>query len=86
MPTWSTRTRVDDQRKDHIDSEGPLQGNSPKQLQTQNLRNDDVENINNTNKGRDLLLTYKLRIVLRGTEMIPQKIRRQRGVTKWHMI
>ena len=30
-----------------------------KQLQTHNLPTDDVENINSTNKGRDLLFTNK---------------------------
>ena len=33
MPTRSTRTRMDDSRKDHIDPEGAPQGNRPKQLQ-----------------------------------------------------
>ena len=51
------------QRKDHIDLEGPNQRNRPKQLQTHNLPTDDVENINSTNKERDLLLAYKPRIV-----------------------
>ena len=37
MPTNSTRTWVDDQRKDHIDTKGPKQRNHPKQLQTHNL-------------------------------------------------
>ena len=32
MLTRSTRTRMDDQRKDHIDPIGPKQGNCPKQL------------------------------------------------------
>ena len=59
----STRTRMDDHRKSHIDSEGPNQRNHPKQLKTHNLPNDNVENINRTNKGRDLLLTNKLWIV-----------------------
>ena len=30
-------TRMDDQRKDHIDPEGPNQRNRPKRLQTHNL-------------------------------------------------
>ena len=62
MPTRSTRTRSDDQRKDHIDLAGTPQRNRPKQLQSHNLPTDDMENINSTNKGRDLLLAYKLRI------------------------
>ena len=37
MPTRSTRTRMDDQRKDHIDPEGPTQRNRPKQLRAHNL-------------------------------------------------
>ena len=63
MPTNSTRTRMDDQRKDHIDTKRPKQRNHPKQLQTYNLPTNDVENFNSTNKGRDLLLAYKLRFV-----------------------
>ena len=47
---------MDDLRKDHIDPKGAKQRNQPKQLQTHNLSTDDVENINRTNKGRDLLL------------------------------
>ena len=47
---------MDDQRKDHIYPKGPKQRNHPKQLQTHNVPTADVENINKTNKGRDLLL------------------------------
>ena len=50
MPTKSTRTRMDDQRKDYIDPKGPKQKNRPKQLQTRNLLTDNVENIYSTNK------------------------------------
>ena len=39
-------------------------------LQTHNVLTDDVENINSTNKGRDLLLTNKSWIVLLGTKRI----------------
>ena len=46
---------MDDQIKDHIDLEGPTQGNRPKQLQTHILPSDDVKNINSTNKRRELL-------------------------------
>ena len=60
----STGTRLDDQRKDHMDPKGLKQRNCSKQLQTDNLSTNDVENTNSTNKGKDLLLTNKLRIVL----------------------
>ena len=53
---------MNNQRKDHIDSKGPKLRNHPKQLQTDNLPTDYVENINCTNKGRDLLLTNKPQI------------------------
>ena len=72
---------MDDQKKDHIDPEGPSQENRPKQLQTYNLPTDDVENINSTNKGRDLLLANKPQIVPWGTERMPQRIQRHRRVT-----
>ena len=49
MPTKSTRTRIDDKRKDHIDTKGPKQRSRPKQLQTHNAPANDVENINSTN-------------------------------------
>ena len=54
---------MDDQRKDQIDTKGPKQRNRPKQLQTHNLPINDVENINSTNKGRDLLLANKPQFV-----------------------
>ena len=54
---------MDDQRKDHIDPEGPTHWNRPRQLQTHNLPTDDVEKINITKKGRDLLLANKTQIV-----------------------
>ena len=53
MPTMSTRTRMDDQRKDYIDPKGPKQRNRPKQLHTHNLPTDDVENINSSNKRKN---------------------------------
>ena len=37
MPTRSTHTRMNDQRKDHIDPKGPPQRNCPKQLQTHKI-------------------------------------------------
>ena len=36
MPPNSARTRMDDQRKDHIDTKEPKQRNLPKPLQTHN--------------------------------------------------
>ena len=72
---------MDGQRKDHIDSKGPMQRNRLKQLQTHNLSTDDVENINSTNKGRDLLLSKKPRIFPYGTERMLQKIQRDSKVT-----
>ena len=74
---------MDDQRKDHIDPKGPKQRNSPKQLQTHNLPIDHVENINSTNKGRDLQLANELQIVPWGAERMPQRIKRHSRVT-WH--
>ena len=53
-----------------------MQTNCSKQLQTFNLPTDDAENINSTNKGRDLILANKRRIVPRGTERMPQRIQR----------
>ena len=46
MPTKSTRTRMDDQRKDHIDPEVLPQRKHLKQLQTHNTTTHDEENIN----------------------------------------
>ena len=56
------------------------QSNRPKQLQTHNLPTDDEENINNTNKGRDLLLANKPRVVLRGTKRMLQRMQRHSRV------
>ena len=50
MPTRNTRTRIDDQRKDHIDPKGPKQKICSKQVQTQNLPTDGVEIINSPKK------------------------------------
>ena len=58
MPTRSTCTWIDDQRKDYIDPKIHKQRYRPKKLQTHNLPTDDVENINSTNKGK---LYYSLR-------------------------
>ena len=67
----STHTRMDDQRKDHIDPRNPTQRNRPKQLLSHNLLTDDVENINSTNEGRDLLFTNKPQLVPWRTERMP---------------
>ena len=81
MPTKTTLTRMDEQRKDHIDSKRPKQRNRPKQLQTHNLPTDDMENIYSTNKGRNLLLANKPRIVPWGTERMLQRIQKHSKVT-----
>ena len=66
---------------DHIYPEGPTQVNRPKQLLTHYLLTDDVENINSTNKGRDLQLDNKPRIVPWGAERMSQRIQRHIRVT-----
>ena len=55
MLTRSVITWLDE----HIDSKGPKQRSHSKQLQTHNLPTNDVENINSTNKGRNLQLANK---------------------------
>ena len=72
MPTRSTHTRIDDQRKYHLDTKGSKQRNHPTQPQTHNLPTNDVENISSTNKRRNLLFVNKLRFVPRGAERMPQ--------------
>ena len=42
MPTKSARARMDNQRKDHIDTKGPKQKDRSKQLQTHNLPTNDL--------------------------------------------
>ena len=44
-----------------------------KKVETHNLPTDDVENLNCTNKGKVLQLANEPRIVLWGTERMPQK-------------
>ena len=68
VPEWVTKGKTTLIQKD------PAQRNRLKPLMTNNLPTDDVENINSTNKGRDLLLANKLWIVPWGTERMPQKI------------
>ena len=72
---------MDDQGKDHIDPEGPNEKNHSKQQQTNNLPTDDVENINSTNKRRDVQLANKPWTVPRGKERMPQMIQQHRYVT-----
>ena len=72
---------MDDQRKDHIYPKGPKQRSRSKQLQSHNLPTDDVENINSINKGIDLLLANKSRIVPWGAERVPQRIQMHSRVT-----
>ena len=77
MPTRRTSTWLDDQWKDYINPKGPKQRDCSKQLQTDKLPTNDVENANNKNKRKDLLLTYKPRIVPWKTERMPQRIQRR---------
>ena len=81
IPTKHTSTWLDDQRKDYIDPKGPKQRNCSKQLQTDNLPTNDVENSNSTNKRKDLLLAYKPRIVSWRAERMPQRIQRHSRIT-----
>ena len=74
-------TWMDDKRKDYINPNGPKQRNWSKQLQTDNLPTNDVENTNSTNKGKDLILANKPRIVPWRTERMPQRIQRHSGIT-----
>ena len=72
---------MDDQRKDHLDLKGPKQRNRPRQLEAYNLPTDDLENVNSTNKGRDLLLDNKPQIVPWAVERMPQRIQRHSRIT-----
>ena len=75
MLTRSRHTRMDDQRKDHIDPKIPWYRNRPKQRQTHNVPTYDVENTNCKHKGRDLTLANELRIVLCETKRIQRNWR-----------
>ena len=81
MLTKRASTWMDDQRKDYISPKGTKQRNCSKQLPTDNLPNNDVENTNNTNKGEYLLLANKPRIVPWRTEMMPQRNQRHSRTT-----
>ena len=72
---------MDDQRKEHIDPKGPKQRNRSKQLQTHNLPINDTENINSTNKEKDLLIANKPRAAPWEAERMPQRIQRHSRVT-----
>ena len=65
---WDDWPILDDQRKDYINPKGPKQRNCSKQLQTYKLPTNDVEITNSPNKGKDLLLANKPRIVPWQTE------------------
>ena len=81
MLTRSTGTRLDDQRKDHIDPKGPKQRNCSKQLHTHNLPTNDVENTRSTDMRKYLLLTNKPRIVPGRSERMSQKIQKHSRIT-----
>ena len=64
----SWRIWMDDQRKDHTDPKWTAKRDRPKQLQIHNLPTGHVKNTNGTNKGIDLFLANKPRIIPWGTE------------------
>ena len=70
IPKWITK------EKTTLIQKNPSQRNRPQKIQT-----DDVENINSTNKGSDLLLANKPWIIPSGTERMPQKTQGHRRVT-----
>ena len=74
IPEWTTK------RKTTLIQKDPTKRNRSKQLQTHNVPTDDVENTNDTTKGRDLLLVNKLQIVPRGTERMLQ-VDQRRAIT-----
>ena len=75
IPKWMTKGKTPWIQKD------PSKGTTHKQLQIHNLPTDDVENINSTNKGRNLLLPNKPWIIPRGTERMLQRTQRHSRVT-----
>ena len=93
MLTRSTSTWLDNQKKDHIVAKGPKKRNRSKQLQTNYLLTNDVDNINNRDKEIDLLVANKLQIVRWRTERMLQRIQRHSRVTllrsthpKWEQV
>ena len=81
MPTRRTSTWQYNQKKDYINPKGPKQRNCSKQLQTDNLPTNDVENTNSTNKEKDLLLANKPWIVPWRIERLPQRIQMHSRIT-----
>ena len=81
MPTRISPTRVNDKRKRHINPERPPQRNDLKQLQNHKVPMYHAKNTNGTNNRRVLILANKPRVVLWGTENIPQRIKRHRSAT-----
>ena len=75
VPDWMTKGKTTLIQKD------PSKG-LPKQLKTHNLFTDDVENINSTNKGRDILLANKPWFVPWWTKRMPQRIQRHSRITR----
>ena len=53
MPTRRPSTWMDEERKDYINPKGPKQRNCSKQLLTNNLPTNDVENTNSANKEKN---------------------------------
>ena len=81
MPTRRTSTWLDEQMKDYIDPKGPKQRTCSKQLQTDNLPTNDVENTNSTNMGKDLQLAHKPWIVHWRIERMPKRIQSHSRIT-----
>ena len=58
---------MDDESQDHIDPKGPKKRTRSKKRQTHNLPTDDVENINSTSKGRDLIFAEEQKECCKGS-------------------
>ena len=72
IPEWMTKGRT---------TKGPKQRKCHKQLQTHNLPTNNVENINSTNKERNLLLANKPQIDPWRTERMLQRFQRHSRIT-----
>ena len=81
MSTRCTNTWLDDQKERPYWYKKTQIKELPQTFIENNLFTDDVKNINSTNKGRDILLPNKQRIVLWRTERMPQRIQRYSRVT-----